>query len=234
MGYLNNSSVTIDAILTNKGRELLAMGRDEFKITQFALADDEIDYDLWNAAHPLGTAYYGSVIENLPMIEALPDETQMMKYKLVTLPKKTARIPVIELDTGNITLRAGGQTAVVKPSTPTFENGNATLGYTAILSDSDVADLRVAAGGRVNAGVSPSVPRFIGDNDSAQSISVVGKQFEIIAKPQIRRDRTATLTIIGNETGGRKQITVTVKKAQTFTTRGFPIAEGRRIFRLRS
>jgi hypothetical protein len=228
MGYLNNSTVSIDAILTNKGRELLAMGKDEFKISQFALADDEIDYDLWNPAHTLGTAYYGAVIENLPMVEALPDETQMMKYKLVTLPKKTARIPVIELDTGNITLRTGGQVAKVRPSTPTFENGNATLGYTAILSDSDVADLRVAPGGRVNSGVSPSTPRFIGDSDSPQSISVTGREFEIVAKPQIKRDRTATITIIGNETGGRRQINVTVKKAQTFTTRGFPLAEGSR------
>jgi hypothetical protein len=226
MGYLNNTSVTIDAILTNKGRELLAMGRDEFKVTQFALADDEIDYDLWNPAHTLGTAYYGSVIENLPMIEALPDESQMMKYKLVTLPKKTARIPIIELNTGAVTLRAGGQVAVIRPSTPTFENGNSTLGYTAILSDSDVADLRVAPGGRVNSGVSPSVPRFLGDTDSPQSIAVTGRQFQVIAKTQIRRNRTATLTIIGNETGGRKQITITVLRSNRFTTFKNSIVEG--------
>jgi hypothetical protein len=219
MGYLNNTSVTIDAILTNKGRELLAMGRDEFKITQFALSDDEIDYDLWNPAHTLGTAYYGSVIENLPMIEALPDETQMMKYKLVTLPKKTARIPIIELGAGNITLRTGGQSTIVKPSTPTFENGNATLGYTAILSNSEVAQLRVAPGGRVNSGVSPSTPRFLGDNDSPQSIAVTGREFQIIANTQITANATATLTVIGNETGGRKQITITVLKARNFAAR---------------
>ena len=219
MGYLNNTSVTIDAILTNKGRELLAMGRDEFQITQFALSDDEIDYDLWNPAHTLGTAYYGSVIENLPMIEALPDETQMMKYKLVTLPKKTARIPIIELGAGNITLRTGGQSTIVKPSTPTFENGNATLGYTAILSNSEVAQLRVAPGGRVNSGVSPSTPRFLGDNDSPQSIAVTGREFLIIANTQVTANATATLTIIGNETGGRKQITITVLKARNFAAR---------------
>jgi len=44
MGYLNNAVVTVDAILTTKGRELLARGDGSFKITQFALADDEIDY----------------------------------------------------------------------------------------------------------------------------------------------------------------------------------------------
>ena len=54
MGYLDNSSITVDAILTKKGREMLAKGRDNFIISQFALADDEIDYELWNPAHPLG------------------------------------------------------------------------------------------------------------------------------------------------------------------------------------
>jgi hypothetical protein len=59
MGYLNNNQITVDAILTRRGRELLARGRNEFQITHFALADDEIDYSLWNTDHPLGTAYYG-------------------------------------------------------------------------------------------------------------------------------------------------------------------------------
>ena len=44
MGYLNNQVITVDAILTKKGRELLAKNDGSFRITQFALADDEIDY----------------------------------------------------------------------------------------------------------------------------------------------------------------------------------------------
>ena len=91
MGYLDNTSITVDAILTKKGRELLAKGDDSFEITQFALGDDEVDYQLWNAAHPKGTSYYGVIIDNMPLLEAFPDETQMMRYKLVTLPKATAR-----------------------------------------------------------------------------------------------------------------------------------------------
>jgi hypothetical protein len=88
MGYLNNSSVTVDAILTLKGRELLARGGNAFNITQFALGDDEIDYSLWNPDHPLGTNYYGTIIENLPITEAIPDETQALRHKLLTLPKQ--------------------------------------------------------------------------------------------------------------------------------------------------
>lgn len=219
MGYLNNSSVTVDAILTNKGRELLSRGRDQFNITQFALADDEVDYNLWNPAHPLGSNYYGIIIENMPLVEALPDESQMLKYKLVTLPKDTTRIPVLTIPNSSIVLTAGGDAATIKPNTSNFANGNATLGYTCILSNSDVAQLKVSAGSAVTTpGASPSVPRFIGDTESAQSVAVTGFSFDIVAKTQMTSDATATLTIIGNETGGRVTATVTVRKATVFTS----------------
>jgi hypothetical protein len=215
MGYLNNSSITIDAILTKKGRELLARGRDEFKITQFALADDEIDYDLYNPEHPLGSAYYGAAIENMPILEALPDETQTMKYKLVTLPKGTARIPVVSLGQSSITLQAN-QSSILSPDTVNFSGGNRQFGYTAILSDSDVAELRVTqAIGRQ--GAAASIPQFIGDSESAQSISLQGVEFEVIAKEQYDTDKTATLVIIGNETGGRATLDITVKKLDVAT-----------------
>jgi len=216
MGYLNNSTVTVDAILTKKGRELLAKGRNNFNITQFALADDEIDYDLWNPDHPLGTEYYGTIIENMPIVEAIPDETQMLKYKLITLPKKTTKIPVVNVGNTSITLSAEGDVAVISPNTSNFTGGNATLGYTAILSNSDVADLRVAPGGDIQTSVLPTAPRFIGDNEDAQSVAVTGRTFEVIAKRQVT-DQTATITIIGNETGGSTTINLTVKAATVNT-----------------
>jgi hypothetical protein len=216
MGYLNNSTVTVDAILTKKGRELLARGRNNFNITQFALADDEIDYDLWNPDHPLGTQYYGTIIENMPIVEAIPDETQMLKYKLITLPKKTTKIPVVNVGNTSITLSAEGDIAVISPNTSNFTGGNVTLGYTAILSNSDVADLRVAAGGDIQTSVLPTAPRFIGDNEDAQSVAVTGRTFELIAKRQVT-DQTATITIIGNETGGSTTINLTVKAATVNT-----------------
>lgn len=222
MGYLNNSTITVDAILTKKGRELLARGKDEFKITQFALADDEIDYDLWNPAHPLGSSYYGVIIENMPLVEASADESNIMRYKLVTLPKKTARIPVIEVAQSSITLTSPGQRFTVTPTTTNFASGNATLGYTAILSNSDAASLQVAT--PVAAGVSPTVPRFIGDSEAAQSVSATGFSFNIIAKQQLVSDASATLTIIGNETGGRTTVNITIKKTQLATATTTPIA----------
>jgi hypothetical protein len=220
MGYLNNSTITVDAILTKKGRELLARGRDEFKITQFALSDDEIDYDLYNTEHPLGTAYYGAAIENMPIIEAIPDETQMMKYKLVTLPKGTARIPIVDAGLTVLNLQ-GRQTALVSPTTVNFSNGNAQYGYTAILSDSDVAEIRVVTSAPNQAGA-PTVAQFIGDSEAAQSVTVSGMQFEIVAKEQLLSSKTATLLLIGNETGGRALITINVAKLEVAVTAGAP------------
>ena len=218
MGYLDNSTITVDAILTKKGRELLARGRNEFQISQFALADDEIDYDLYNTEHPLGTAFYGAAIENMPVVEALPDETQMMKYKLVTLPKGTARIPVVRVAQTTIELNANEST-IITPSTVNFGGGNRRFGYTAILSDSDAAYIRVTRGtGRSGRGA--TVPAFIGDNEAAQTVTVSGLSFEIIAKAQPVEDKTATVTIVGNETGGSVTINLTIEKQELETTPG--------------
>ena len=214
MGYLNNSTITVDAILTKKGRELLARGRDEFKITQFALADDEVDYDLYNPDHPLGNAYYGAAIENMPIVEALADETQMLKYKLVTLPKGTARIPVVSIGGQSVIELNSNESITITPQTVNFGGGNRRFGYTAILSDSDVADIVAVRGVRDAAA---SVPQFIGDSEAAQSITVSGVQFEITAKELLNSDKTITILFIGNETGGRVSVTLTVKKVEVAT-----------------
>ena len=220
MGYLDNTSVTVDAILTLKGREILARGGDAYKITQIALGDDEIDYSLWNPEHPLGTNYYGIIIENMPITEAIPDETQALKYKLVTLPKQTTNIPVINVGNTSITLAAPGNSAVITPNTSNFQGGNSNLGYTAILSDSSVADIQVTQALQ-NSGL-PTTPNFIGDNEDAQSVAVAGFAFRIVAKTQMLSDKTATITVIGNETGGSVTINLTVKKLTTATGTGNP------------
>tara|TARA_R110000796_G_scaffold20288_7_gene60541 strand:+ start:1270 stop:1923 length:654 start_codon:yes stop_codon:yes gene_type:complete len=95
MGYLDNSSITVDAILTKRGRELLARNDGSFRITQFALGDDEVDYTLFNESHPNGTQYASEAIENMPLIEAIPDGSNSMHSKLITLARGTSVIPFI-------------------------------------------------------------------------------------------------------------------------------------------
>ena len=216
MGYLDNSSVTVDAILTLKGRELLAKGGNAFSITQFAVGDDEIDYSLWNPDHPLGTSYYGTIIENMPVTEAVPDETQALKYKLITLPKQTTNIPVVTVGNTAITLLASGDASAISPNTSNLTGGNSNLGYTAILSDSTVADIQVTRA--LQNSVLPTSPRFIGDNEDAQSVAVAGFEFRVVAKTQMISDKQATITIIANETGGSVTINLTVKQVTTATS----------------
>ena len=136
MGYLNNAVITVDAILTTKGRELLARNDGTFRITQFALADDEIDYTLYNPNHPSGSAFYGEAIQNMPLLEAFPQETQIMKYKLVTLPRGTAKLPVLDLGYSAIVIKQGAQLAIT-PQTLNYFGGNTfeSSGYTATISD---------------------------------------------------------------------------------------------------
>lgn len=225
MGYLDNSTVTVDAILTNKGRQILAAG-GQLNITKFAVSDDEIDYDLWNPAHTLGTNYYGAVIENMPVLEALPDETQMLRYKLITLPKDVIGIPQISVSPASITFTAINQSQTITPATLNLAGGNAAMGYTAILSDDTVATLEVAADGAVNmaarnvdvaANGTVSVTSFIDDETTMSStagktITKTGTKFVI--KPKSQADTTtirrALLTIVGNETGGFKTVSITV------------------------
>jgi hypothetical protein len=216
MGYLDNTSVTVDAILTNKGRELLAKGDGSFNITQFALADDEIDYDLWNPNHSLGSDFYGIVIENMPLTEALPDETQAMKSRLLTLDNNTTtRIPTVQVDKESITLNTG-QAAVVQASTFGMNNANSTFGYSAILSDSSVALIQPAAGQEITSNILPTVPS-ISANAEATSIASLSKgAFRIVGK-QLSKDKTATITLIGNETGGSTTVSITVKAANLAT-----------------
>jgi hypothetical protein len=225
MGYLDNSTVTVDAILTNKGRQILANG-GQLNITKFALADDEVDYDLWNPSHTLGTNYYGKVIEDMPILEALPDETQMMRYKLVTLPKDVIGIPVISVTPDSIILRTATDSQVITPSTPNLPGGNSTAGYTAILSDDTVCSLEVAPGGAVSPTVQAAdanVTSFVDDEvgtvtTAGQTITRVGKSFTVRAK-SLTAPKNALITIIANETGGFKTISVTVN-ANVSTTVG--------------
>lgn len=238
MGYLDNTTVTVDAILTNKGREILAAG-GRLNIVKFALSDDEVDYDLWNPAHTLGTNFYGKVIEDMPVLEALPDETQMLRYKLITLPKDVIGIPVISVTPSAVTFTSLTQEITVAPSTLNLQGANSTNGYTCILSDDTVATLEVAPDGAVskarrqtsaigsnpgNADLSAAATSFIDDeitgtSTTGKTITRTGSKFIIKAKPQADTTKTvkALLTIVGNETGGFKTVVVTVDPTQ-FTT----------------
>lgn len=210
MAYLDNTTVTVSALLTKKGRELLAKG-EGFDITQFAVADDEVDYGLWTPTHPLGTAFYGAIIENMPLVEAVPDETQVLRYKLVTLPRGTKEIPIIEVGFETIVLRAGQANALpIRPSTSQGLNG-AGFGYTAILYDSTAASL---VGTGLPATTAATAPGFLGDASTANAVVARGVEFTLTPK-DVPAEVTTQLTIIGNQTGATITIPVIIKPEAT-------------------
>ena len=205
MGYLNNETITVHAVLTRKGRELLA-SENGLNITSFALADDEIDYTLYDSNHPEGSQYYDSALRSIPVFEPLTDETQCLKYKLVTLPPGTEYIPTIKLGQQNIIVDKtyNGVINITPTTEPVY---NTSLGYTAVLSNRNVGTL-TGTGLDVEASQTASI--FLGDTSSEMATTEVGFSFTFKPNKSITTDQRATLTIIGNESGGSTSIPVFV------------------------
>ena len=213
MGYLDNTSITVDAILTKRGRELLARGDGSFNITQFALADDEIDYTLFNENHPNGSQYYGEAIENMPLLEAIPDENNIMIHKLVTLPRGTTKLPIVTANISKIQLSLGASTSV-SPNTLNFR-GLANIvesgGYLATIAD---RRLLIAFEGVGGAAASSTARPF---SNSALSETIRGASFSLTAINSTTLFGTntkllTTLTVEGIDSGARVTIPVEITK----------------------
>ena len=217
MGYLNNSVVTVDAILTTRGRQLLAQNDGSFIITQFALADDEIDYTLYNPTHPSGSAYYGQAIEGMPLLEAFPNETQIMKYKLTTLPRGTARMPILDVGFTNIVIKQGASLAIT-PQTLNYLGGNQseTAGYTATISD--VRLFNTFDGVGINTADATALNTSNVTLGTNVSKTVVGTTINLTATTvntlfgSNGTSLQATLVIEGRDSGARIQVPVSVTK----------------------
>ena len=213
MGYLDNTSITVDAILTKRGRELLARGDGSFNITQFALADDEIDYTLYNEDHPNGSQYSGEAIENMPVLEAFPDETNIMLHKLVTLPRGTSKMPVVTANLSAVQLSLGATTSI-NPTTLNFQglsNLKEPGGYYFTVADRRLFTQAVGVGAR---GKSRRAKPF---TQSALSETIKGHSLSLTAinSTSLFGNNSVlltTITIEGVDSGGRVTIPVKISK----------------------
>jgi len=217
MGYLNNSVVTVDAILTNKGRELLARGDGSFRITQFALSDDEIDYTLYNPTHPSGSAFYGQAIENMPLLEAFPETTQNLRYKLITLPRGTAKMPILDVGFASVTLKQGASLAIT-PQTLNYLGNNQVFeasGYTVTIADVRVLNTFNGVGIQTEEATQLNQTETLGTNVSK---TVVGTTVNLTATTVntlfgSNIELNTSLQIVGRDSGAR--ITIPVKITKT-------------------
>ena len=213
MGYLDNSSITVDAVLTKKGREILKDGGN-LNISSFTLSDSGVDYSLWNPEHPDGSAYYGEAIENLPMLEASVHAEYNLSNRLISLKQPTVAIPALIL--GNMDKTNG--------STKTFNEGDENdgtinvkivgynsmnkLGYSLIIQDTSIVTTPHTSIG----GISGTSRMFLPETGipSAQEFEFNGDTFKLNPLQQDSAGKSTNVTVMDKELGAYVQFVVVV------------------------
>jgi hypothetical protein len=220
MAILNPTVVTVDAILTTKGRELLARNDGSFQITQFSLADDEIDYTLYNPNHPSGSAFYGEAIEAMPIIQAFPNDTQIMRYTLTTLPRGTSRLPVVSLGYNTITLKQGASLTIT-PQTLNYLGATSTFeanGYIATISDIRLLSSFTGTGittTTVNTNaLNTTTGAVLSKSEIGTSFTLTGTTVNTLFGSSLTTLAT-TITVIGRDSGARITIPINIQKVST-------------------
>ena len=228
MGYLDNSSITVDAILTKKGRELLSRNDGSFNITQFALGDSEIDYTLFNETHPNGTQYSAEAIENMPLIEAIPDGANMMQSKLITLARGTSAIPYIQIANQTGITLSQGSVLTIKPRTFNIKGNNQAgieaQGYRYTIIDNRLREYIQTTGGaaqNTSSGDMSQGSTITAISNVATAETVVGTAMTIQATTNNAlfsnnlTSLTTSLIIEGINTGARITVPFTVNSTTT-------------------
>lgn len=105
MGFLDHSTnnIIVDAVLTDLGRQSLAKNDGSFQIFQFALGDDEVDY---NVIKQFGRTVGREKIEkNTPLLEAFTAGSLGLKHKLISVSNEfLSELPVLEMLLGGASL----------------------------------------------------------------------------------------------------------------------------------
>ncbi len=222
MAILSNTAITVDAILTTKGRELLARNDGSFQITQFSLADDEIDYTLYNPTHPSGSAFFGEAIANTPVLEAIPNESQIMRYKLVTLPRGTAKLPVIG-SVGSIIPLKQGESRTISPTTLNYLGSVSTVetnGYVITIADgrlvSSFSGTGISGAQVGNSNLNTTTGTVLSVTQIGNSFTITGTTINTLfpsgSSTAAGTLLSTTITIIGRDSGARITIPLNIQK----------------------
>ena len=204
MGYLDNSTITVDAILTKQGRLKIANGQP-LNISYFTVTDTGVDYTTWNPDHPSGSAYYGEAIENTPNIEALPNVAYFMQRNtLVTLDKNTTAMPHVY----NLPDHSFG--ATFNPFTWTPELGNYVdnSGWTLLVPRDDVVNIV----GLTGAQISGNMLQFLSEQDiNLARAYPFSTSFTIEPKTNTEGTKVVSCIVVQNGTGAWNSFEVTVE-----------------------
>ena len=109
MAFLDNSGdIILDAVLTDTGRARLARGDGSFQIAKYALADDEINYGLYDKNSASGSAYYDLTILQTPILEAFTNNTSTMKNLLLSITRTNLLyLPVVKINSNGFPTDSG-------------------------------------------------------------------------------------------------------------------------------
>jgi len=225
MAYLDNTVITVDAVLTKLGRERLSQGGSNFNITKWAVSDDEVDYSLYNTAHPLGTDYYANIIESMPVLEAIPDETQALRYKLYTADdlSNLPYLQTIDPPDGNLALNSPREEFTFQPNT---SNYNPNEDFVITLFNEDAAILEgsfresldsVQARANVTDETLTSAFRPGGAKNISGTLvrTSIGSSNVTVRAKDVRSSITTKIRIQGVDTGVTQTISFTVDPRQT-------------------
>tara|TARA_Y100001963_G_C6765491_1_gene441944 strand:- start:621 stop:1310 length:690 start_codon:yes stop_codon:yes gene_type:complete len=208
MAYLDNSTITVDAILTKQGRRKLANSQP-LNISYFTLNDSGIDYTTWNPDHPSGSAFYGEAIEELPNTEAMPNSAFfMMRNALVSYPQGTEVIPGFErLENWNF------QDTLTSPHTwtPQFYSSTSIVeGHVVLISDSTL----ITVNGNTGQSVGGNLQQYLNlENIEAASVVSIapGQSIEVLPQSNTTENgRIVWLTLVNLDTGAFTQWNVQI------------------------
>ena len=217
MGYLDNSTIVVDAVLTKQGRKLLALGQG-LNISYFTLSDTGVDYSLWNPDHPSGSAYYGEAIENMPNLEALPNSAYFMRNNLLTLSRDVKAMPYVTLQGKGIGQAAsyvwgtGNTDTVIIPIN--LENvASEDVGWQIVVPDSSL--VTVSGAGWSQASIGGNVQQYLNDQEISNAVIYeAGARVSTVDIDRVNTTTTRTLllTFVSKSTGAYKHFSLTMPR----------------------
>jgi len=147
MGFLDNSGdIILDAVLTDVGRKRLSEGN--FRISKFAIGDDEIDYQLFDPDHVSGSAYFDLEILQSPVLEAGTKNLSSINYGLYSLNRNDLLyLPILALNTKIQSVSKKSGSIFILPANSTTYN---LLINSSTLNDNQVLSLQANMGGTIN------------------------------------------------------------------------------------
>jgi len=224
MGQLNPNIAVVDLVLTDRGRQLLAEGSPDFNIVKWSVADDEVDYSLFDTSQA-SSDLYGQFIKSMPVFEASTFSAHAMRYKLVTLPAGSTKVPILKVEPTSMGNVNENQEIIITPSIINFTLSPEQQSFTAVLRNSNLGTLSVhegVQGGGVNAPSELSIDEagvgigsaFVSTDQTERVQTAVGKSFKFRAAEDVSNidsnARSTVIEIFGNVVGGAQSIALTV------------------------